>query len=98
MRKSREDQSFFTSFILGILTGAAVTFLFTTKEGEKAKKKLLKKGKEILDDLPGLIEEAKKKKPISRSVAPHLKKLQKRGRQAAKKVNRVFHKSGRPLS
>jgi len=124
MSERREESSFFTSFILGLLTGAIITFLLGSEEGKKIKKRLLKRGKELLENLPELIEEAKQKEQelqkdikkipskvekeaqkveqkiqqTSKTVAPHLKNLQKRGRQAAKKVSRFFRRSGRPLS
>jgi gas vesicle protein len=124
MSERREESSFFTSFILGLLAGATITFLFGSEEGKKIKKRLIKKSQELFDDLPELIEEAKEKKEAltkdikkitknvekksqkveqqlqktSKTVAPHLKNLQKRGRQAAKKVNRFFRRSGHPLS
>jgi len=54
-------QSTFSTLIVGIIIGAAVTYLFTNKEGQKLKDKLLKEGKKLLGELGENLEEIEEK-------------------------------------
>ncbi|OGD87981.1 hypothetical protein A3D81_00020 [Candidatus Curtissbacteria bacterium RIFCSPHIGHO2_02_FULL_40_17] len=46
-----------SSLIVGIVIGAAVTYLFTNKEGQKLKNKLLAEGEKLLSSLRESLEE-----------------------------------------
>ena len=47
-----------TALIAGVVIGAAVTYLFTTKEGKKLKEKLIDEGSRLLDKVKEGLEEA----------------------------------------
>lgn len=55
------DMKFFAGLFIGGLVGALVIFFLGTKEGKKAKVLLERKGKDVLDDLEGEIEELEQK-------------------------------------
>lgn len=46
-----------TALVAGIVIGAAVTYLFTTKEGRKLKEKLIEEGSNLLDKVKEGLEE-----------------------------------------
>ncbi|MBI4037455.1 YtxH domain-containing protein [Candidatus Curtissbacteria bacterium] len=50
MSDQNKDNSL-TALVAGIILGAAVTYLFTTKDGQKVKDKLLVEGSKLLDKL-----------------------------------------------
>lgn len=47
-----------TALIAGIIIGAGVTYLFTTKDGQKIKEKMIAEGTKLLDQLKETLEEA----------------------------------------
>lgn len=52
-----EKNNSLTALIAGIVIGAAVTYLFTTKEGRKLKDKLIEEGSLLLDKVKEGLEE-----------------------------------------
>ena len=60
-RHQGTDIKFLAGFFIGGLVGAAIIFFMGTKEGKKAKILLERKGKDILDDLEGEIEDLEQK-------------------------------------
>lgn len=62
-----------TALIAGVVIGAAVTYLFTTKEGRKLKDRLLEEGSVILDKIKEGFEDVEdqiqeKGKKVAKSV------------------------------
>lgn len=53
-----EKNSGISSLIVGVIIGAALTYLFTNKEGQKLKNKLLAEGEKLLSSLREGLEEA----------------------------------------
>ena len=82
--------------MLGIIIGAAVTYLFTNKKGQKIKDHLLKEGKKLLEDISDIaadleenvtkkLEEGKgeveEKVEEAPEVPQHIEQIQKKGRR-----------------
>lgn len=57
------------SFVLGILVGAALTYLFTNKQGQKIRDELLKEGSKLLEKIG---EEAEHAKDIIEEKSPQI--------------------------
>ena len=55
------DQKNNNSFVIGVLVGAALTYVFTTKKGQKLKEQILKEGNKLLETLSEELEEGKDK-------------------------------------
>ena len=55
------DQKNNNSFIIGVLVGAALTYLFTTKKGQKIKEELLREGTKLLKTLSEELKEGSEK-------------------------------------
>jgi len=79
---------FFQGLIMGALIGAgAYYFLTQTKEGEKVKKRIKKKGREALDDLADLVEEFEEKGEEFQVQAKRLQaELEKKAKGVKKEV------------
>ncbi len=71
-----------SSLLLGILIGAALTYLFATKSGRKTKDELLKEGEKLLESLGKLEEEVKEEIEENMDEIPkHVAEIQKKGRR-----------------
>ena len=57
--EKNNPNSSFSTFLSGIVLGAAVTYLFTTESGRKIKDELLKEGTKIIGSLGDEFEKAK---------------------------------------
>ena len=71
---SDEKNNSFSTFITGVVFGAALTFLFATKTGRKIKDELLEEGSRLIDTLTEEIEDAPQeiketKKEIKKELA-----------------------------
>lgn len=51
----------FSGLIMGLAIGAALTYLFTNKDGQKIKDMLLKEGARVLDDVAKTAQELEEK-------------------------------------
>lgn len=92
-----EKNNNFPSLVVGIIIGAAITYLFTNKKGQKIKDHLLKEGKRLLEDVADIasemeenvakkLEEEKeeieeKVKEVTEEVPKHIEQIQKKGRR-----------------
>lgn len=86
MSKRDREGGFLQGLIMGAILGAgAYYFLTQTKEGEKVKKKIKKRGEEVLDDLADLVDEFEEKGKEFRIQA---KKLQAELERKAKDVKK----------
>lgn len=85
-----------SNLIAGIVIGAAVTYLFGTRDGRKLKDKLVKESAKILESLKegleNIQEEPQDKEKVARKLEetqqvaeteapPHIEALQKKGRR-----------------
>ena len=61
MSEEHRDGKFWFGFFMGGLIGAIVLFFLGTKEGKRTGKLLEDKGKDLLDDLEGKLEDLEKK-------------------------------------
>lgn len=82
------EGGFLQGLIIGAILGAgAYYFLTQTKEGEKVKKRIKKKGREALDDLTDLVEEFEEKGEEFRAQAKKLQiELEKKAKGVKKEV------------
>lgn len=76
----------FPSVLLGMAIGAAMTYLFANREGQKIRNQLLKEGARLLDEVSQKVTELeeKAKEEITdeiESVPEHIEKIQKKGRR-----------------
>lgn len=70
MDEQKHSHNFFTGLILGAAIGAGLYyFLTSTKEGKKIKSRLEEKGKDVLNDLTGLVEEIEEKGQVFKQKA-----------------------------
>jgi gas vesicle protein len=69
------------SFILGILIGAALTYLFTNKQGQKIRDELLKEGTKLLEKIG---QEAEHAKDIIEEKSPQIQKQISQNTEAVK--------------
>jgi len=56
-----ENKSSFSSLMVGIVIGAALTYFFTTKNGQKIKDLILEESEDLLEKLGKALEEPKEK-------------------------------------
>jgi len=56
-----KDNNNLATFIAGVVIGAALTYLFATKNGQKIKEQLLKDGAKLLEKMGENVEEGVKK-------------------------------------
>lgn len=73
----QDKNSSLSALIAGVVIGAGVTYLFTTKEGRKLKDKLVVEGTKMLDKIKEGLEEAgeeieEKKEVIQEKVAEQI--------------------------
>lgn len=92
--KDTDSSSSLSSLILGVAIGAAITYLFTNKEGKKIRGFLLEEGTKLLDEISEKAQEVQEKvesgqakeelsqkiENIKEEVPQHIDKLQKKGR------------------
>ncbi|MGB9911437.1 MAG: hypothetical protein ACPLKP_02420 [Microgenomates group bacterium] len=106
-------ESFLTGLLLGIIVGGGVLYFLTaTNEGKKVKKKLIKKGKEALEELGDLVEEIeenkgeleRKAKETQEQIVKKIESLEERKDNLIDKIvkekrkfSRFFKRNGRPL-
>lgn len=82
-----------SSALLGVAIGAAITYLFANKEGQKIRDQILKEGVRLLDEVARKVQELEQKakdvgeqvtEEIAQSleeVPEHIEKIQKKGRR-----------------
>lgn len=58
---SDQKNSSLSSFLAGVVIGAALTYLFGTKSGRKLKDELLKEGTRVIEKMGEGLDEAKEK-------------------------------------
>lgn len=86
MSECDREGGFLRGLIMGVILGAgAYYFLTQTKEGKKVKKKIKKRGEEILDDLADLVDEFEEK---GKEFRTQVKKLQDELEQKARDVKK----------
>lgn len=88
---SSRSNSSLGSLITGIVIGAAVTYLFGTKNGKKVRHQLIQEGQKLLDKMGEGLEEVKEKTEESEAVQKieekveevpqHIAEIQKKGRR-----------------
>lgn len=97
MSDDSRNNNNFSSVVLGVIIGTAVTYLFTNKKGQKIKEHLLREGKKLLEDLAEIAQEAEenvakkleeekkeieeKVEEVTSEVPKHIEQLQKKGRR-----------------
>lgn len=95
------------NLIAGIIIGAAVTYLFTTKNGRKIKDRLLIEGEKLLEDLSEIAAESeigeelenKKEEVLEKveetvsEVPEHIEQIQKKGRRFFFRRGHASHES-----
>ena len=92
MDKENRDHGFFSGLLSGVALGAGLFFLFGTKEGKKVKNRLVKKGKELIDDLPVIVEDLEKQgEEFAQKAEEVKKKLEEKAKEfsseAKKKID-----------
>ncbi len=79
-----------SSFLLGAIIGAALTYLFTTENGKKMKEELLLEAKKVLEAIGENAQEAgekieeekvKMEEIIAEEMPKHIEEIQKKGRR-----------------
>lgn len=86
-----------STLIIGVVIGAALTYLLMTKKGQKIKDHLLKEGKKLLEDVADIasettenitkkLEEEKeqieeKVEEATEEIPKHIEQIQKKGRR-----------------
>lgn len=101
---SDEKNNNLSTLILGVAIGAALTYLFTTKRGQKIKDRLLTEGQGLLEDIGEKISnleeeileekdevEEKLEEGTKAEIPQHIEQIQKKGR-------RFFFRRGGPES
>lgn len=82
MNDQNRGNGFFSGILLGGLLGAALVFLYGTKEGKKIKDELIKKGREVIDDLPDVVRDLEKQGEEFAQKAEEVKdKLEEKARE-----------------
>jgi gas vesicle protein len=74
MPENDRGNGFISGLFFGGLVGAALVFLFGTKEGRKIKDQLTEKGKELINDLPQVVEDLEKQGQEFAQKAEEVKK------------------------
>jgi|SRR3989338_9153862 len=70
------------TFIVGVIIGAAATYLFTTDEGKKLKDKLIKEASRFFGNLGEGAQEIEEKVSEEVTQIPkHIEQIQKKGRR-----------------
>lgn len=82
----QEKNNNFSSLVIGVIIGAAITYLFTTKKGQKIKDHLAKEGKHLLEDVADIASEmeenvTQKVEEAASEVPKHIEQIQKKGRR-----------------
>lgn len=70
-----------SSLILGIAIGAALTYLLTTKKGQKIKERLLTEGRKLLEELGEESQIKEKIEEEKEEIPDHITQIQKKGRR-----------------
>lgn len=82
-----------STLIIGVVIGAALTYLLTTKKGQKIKERLLTEGRKLLEELGEEASQVKEKiaaspdGPLARKeeekeeIPDHITQIQKKGRR-----------------
>lgn len=71
-----------STLIIGIAIGAALTYLLTTKKGQKIKERLLTEGRKLLEELGEEVSQVKEKIEEEKEEIPdHISQIQKKGRR-----------------
>lgn len=91
-----EKNNNFSSLVVGVIIGAAITYLFTNKKGQKIKDHLLKEGEKLLEGISDIAsdleenvtkkleegkEEVEEKVEEAPEVPQHIEQIQKKGRR-----------------
>lgn len=106
-------ESLLTGLLLGLIIGGGIFYFLTaTDEGKKVKKKLIKKGKEALEELGDLVEEIEenkgkleqKAKETQEQIVKKIESLEEKKDSLVNKIEkekrkfaRFFKRNGRPL-
>ena len=93
----QDKNSSLIALVAGVVIGAGVTYLFTTKEGQKIKDKLIEQGTKLFDDIKGTLEDQsevareqieeavehklEEAKETLEEVPQHIDQIQKKGRR-----------------
>lgn len=78
-----------SSVLLGMAIGAAITYLFANREGQKIRNQILKEGARLLDEVSQKAKELEEQtqeketeiEQMVREVPEHIENLQKKGRR-----------------
>ena len=64
-----------STLFVGIAIGAALTYLFTTKNGQKIKEELIREGTKLLDKIGQSLEEAEEKSETIKKVSEKVEEV-----------------------
>ena len=94
MNDQNRGNGFFSGVILGGLLGAALVFLYGTKEGKKIKEELVKKGKEVIDDLPEIVSDLEKQgEEFAQKTEEVKKKLEEKAKEFSSEAKKKIGSS-----
>ncbi len=86
-----------SSLLIGIAIGAALSYLFTTKNGQKIKDELIKEGSKLLDKIGESLEEAEKKSPELKKVKDAVEEVKDAVVSEAKEVQETAEEAIREV-
>lgn len=81
------------TFIVGIIIGAAVTYLFTTEEGKKLKDKLIKEASRLFSQLGEGVQEIEEK--VKEEAAQAQEKIDQEVQELPKHIGEIQKKGRR---
>lgn len=92
----QEKNSSLSALIFGVLIGAAATYLFTTKDGQKVKEKLLKEGSKLLDKVAEGLENVEetvdeKRQEIQDTVSGQIESTKENVEEAVSEIPKHIH-------
>jgi gas vesicle protein len=94
MKNEDRGNAFSSGFLLGGLIGAGLVFLFGTEEGKKVKEQLVKKGKEVIEDLPETVKDLEKRGEEFAQRAEEVKqKLESKAKELSPKIKKQVESS-----
>lgn len=97
---TKNNNNSLLTFALGVVVGAAVTYLYNTEKGQKMREKLVKEGSKILEKFNEGMEEVEKdlqktKKAVEEKIEEPVSQIKEELREVPKQVEELQKKGRR---